>query len=372
MRPAPPARSRASSGYRGESAGALRSWPERSAWWPTSRRRWRSRWLLKSGPGPRKNPRAIFVRPRTKLKSTPLPASLPGIHHVTSITGDVQKCVDFYVSVLGLRFVKKSINQDVPDTYHIYFGDNVGSPGTAMTFFGWPTWPKRRAGSGQITTVSFSVPPGSLDFWKSRRRKLWVEAAATSRFGTESVVVTDPDGIELELVAQATDQPWVPWPDGPVGPDHAIRGFHSVTMTIAETAATFDLLTKTLGFRKAGQEGRRTRFETDKGGPHSMVDVVAAPEGPVGEESVGTVHHVAWRAPGEADQIAWREALVKVGRNVTPVIDRYYFKSIYSREPGGVLFEIATDGPGFTVDETVESLGSSLSPVSYTHLTLPT
>ena len=290
-----------------------------------------------------------------------LAATIPGIHHVTCITGDVQKCVDFYVTVLGLRFIKKSINQDLPDTYHIYFGDLVGSPGTAMTFFGWPTWPKRRAGSGQITTVSFSVPPGSLDFWKSRLRKLGVEAGATSRFGTDAVVLSDPDGIELELVAQATDQPWVPWPDGPVGPDHAIRGFHSVTMTIAETAATFDLLTKTLGFRKAGQEGRRTRFETDKGGPHSMVDVVAAPESPVGEESVGTVHHVAWRAPGEADQIAWREALVEVGHNVTPVIDRYYFKSIYSREPGGVLFEIATDGPGFTVDETVESLGSSLS-----------
>jgi glyoxalase family protein len=287
--------------------------------------------------------------------------TIPGIHHVTCITGDAQKCVDFYVGVLGLRFIKKSINQDVPDTYHIYFGDYVGSPGTAMTFFGWPTWPKRRAGSGQVTTVSFSVPPGSLDFWKDRLRKLGVQASTASKFGTDAVVLTDPDGIELELVAQSSDQPWVRWPDGPVGDDHAIRGFHSVTMTIAETAATFDLLTKTMGFRKAGQEGRRTRFETGKGGPHSIVDVVEAPEGPEGEESVGTVHHVAWRAPDAADQVAWRELLVKAGRNVTPVIDRYYFKSIYSREPGGVLFEIATDGPGFTVDETVESLGSTLS-----------
>ncbi|HEY8797979.1 MAG TPA: ring-cleaving dioxygenase [Candidatus Dormibacteraeota bacterium] len=290
-----------------------------------------------------------------------LTAKIPGIHHVTCITGDVQKCTDFYVGVLGLRFIKKSINQDMPDTYHIYFGDYVGSAGTAMTFFGWPTWPKRRAGSGQITTVSFSVPPGSLDFWKGRLRKLGVEMGATSRFGTDAVVVHDPDGIELELVAQSTDQPWAEWPDAPVGADHAIRGFHSVTMTIAETSATVDLLTKTMGFRKAGQEGHRTRFQTAKGGPHSIVDVVESPEGPVGEESVGTVHHVAWRAPDTADQLAWREALVKAGRNVTPVIDRYYFKSIYSREPGGVLFEIATDGPGFTVDETVESLGSSLS-----------
>jgi len=265
------------------------------------------------------------------------------------------------VSVLGLRFIKKSINQDLPDTYHIYFGDYVGSPGTAMTFFGWPTWPKRKVGSGQITTVSFSVPPGSLEYWKSRLGQLGVPTAARSRFGTEALVVTDPDGIELELVAQATHQPWVPWPDAPVGGDHAIRGFHSVTMTVAEVAATFDLLSQTMGFRKAGQEGSRTRFETGKGGPHSIIDVIASPEGPVGEESIGTVHHVAWRTNDAADQLTWREALVKAGRDVTPVIDRYYFKSIYSREPGGVLFEIATDGPGFTVDETVESLGSTLS-----------
>jgi glyoxalase family protein len=290
-----------------------------------------------------------------------VPTSFPGIHHVTAITGDVQKCVDFYVGVLGLRFIKKSINQDVPDTYHIYFGDYVGSPGTAMTFFGWPTWPKRRTGSGQVTTVSFTVPQRSLDFWNSRLRKLGVEASRTSRFGTDAIVLADPDGIELELVAKPSDQPWVPWPDSAVDVEHAIRGFHSVTMTVAEATATFDLLVKTMGFRKAAQEGRRTRFETGQGGPHAILEVVASPELPEGEESVGTVHHVAWRATDAGRQAEWREVLVKAGRNVTPVIDRYYFKSIYYREPGGVLFEIATDGPGFTVDEPVESLGSSLS-----------
>jgi glyoxalase family protein len=287
--------------------------------------------------------------------------NLPGIHHVTSITADVQKCVDFYVSVLGLRFIKKSINQDMPDTYHIYFGDYVGTPGTAMTFFGWPDWPKRRAGSGQVTTVSFSVPPDSLEFWNSRLRKLGVKASSTSRFGTDAIVLTDPDGIEVELVAQSSRQRWVPWPESPVDEQHAIRGFHSVTMTVAEAAATFDLLVKTMGFRKAGQEGHRTRFETGEGGPHAILDVIESPEGPEGEESIGTVHHVAWRAADAAHQSEWREVLIKVGRNVTPVIDRYYFKSIYFREPGGVLFEIATDGPGFTIDETAESLGSSLS-----------
>ncbi len=291
-----------------------------------------------------------------------MPASLPGIHHVTSITGDVQKCVDFYVTVLGLRFVKKRITQDVPDTYHIYFGDYAGSPGTAMTFFGWPSWPARRAGSGQVTTVSFAVPADSLEFWAGRLRRLDVQSRRTSRFGMDALVLADVDGIELELVGDTSpDFRWVPWPDGPVDSDHAIRGFHSVTMTVAEAAATADLLVNTMGFRKAGQEGRRTRFETGKGGQHSILDLVESPEGPEGEESIGTVHHVAWRATDAAHQAEWREVLVKAGRNVTPLIERYYFKSIYYREPGGVLFEIATDGPGFTVDEPIESLGSTLS-----------
>jgi glyoxalase family protein len=290
-----------------------------------------------------------------------VPASLPGIHHVTSITGDVQRCVDFYVGVLGLRFIKKSINQDVPDTYHIYFGDYLGTSGTAMTFFGWPSWPKRKAGSGQVTTVSFAVPQRSLDFWNGRLRKLGVEMSRASRFGTDAIVLADPDGIELELVGMASDDRWVPWKDSPVDEENAIRGFHSVTMTVAESTATVDLLVKTMGFRKAAQDGRRTRFETGQGGPDAILDVVESPEGPEGEESVGTVHHVAWRAADAAHQSEWREALVKAGRNVTPVIDRYYFKSIYFREPGGVLFEIATDGPGFTIDEPAESLGTTLS-----------
>jgi glyoxalase family protein len=290
-----------------------------------------------------------------------VPASVPGIHHVTAITGDVQKCTDFYVGVLGLRFIKKSINQDLPDTYHIYFGDYVGTSGTAMTFFGWPTWPKRKAGGGQVTTVSFAVPKGSLDYWNSRLRSLGLRVKQTSRFGHEGIAVSDPDGIELELVGDASDERWVPWKDSPVDQDSAIRGFHSVTMTVAESTATIDFLVNTMGFRKSPSEGLRTRFETGQGGPHAILDVVESPEGPEGEESIGTVHHVAWRTDDAGHQAAWREALVKAGRNVTPVIDRYYFKSIYFREPGGVLFEIATDGPGFTIDETAESLGSTLS-----------
>jgi glyoxalase family protein len=288
-------------------------------------------------------------------------ATIPGIHHVTCITRDVQECTDFYVTVLGLRFIKKSINQDLPDTYHIYFGDYLGTPGTAMTFFGWPTWPRQKAGSGQVTAVSFAVPADALDWWSNRLDRLGVDHRRISRFGTEGIVLRDADGIELELVGQASDERWKPWTDGPVGREHAIRGFHSVTLTVAEAAATFNLLTTSMGFRKAGNEGARTRFETGAGGPHSILDVIESPEGPAGEESVGTVHHVAWRTPDAPSQVGWRELLMRAGRNVTPVIDRWYFKSIYYREPGGVLFEIATDGPGFTVDEPAEKLGTTLS-----------
>ena len=288
-------------------------------------------------------------------------SSIPGIHHVTCITGDVQRCTDFYVSVLGLRFIKKSINQDLPDTYHIYFGDYLGTPGTAMTFFGWPTWPKQRAGSGQVTTVSFQVPSGSLGFWSARLKKLGFEHGKASRFGVDALTLRDADAIAVELVADASDDRWVPWKEGPIDESHAIRGFHSVALTVAESAATADLLTATMGFRKVSSDGPRTRFETGEGGPHAVLDLVESPEGPVGEESIGTVHHVAWRTPDAENQAWWRDRLLQAGRNVTPVIDRWYFQSIYYREPGGVLFEIATDGPGFTVDETPEKLGSGLS-----------
>jgi len=290
-----------------------------------------------------------------------VPAAMPGIHHVTSITGDVQKNVDFYVSVLGLRFVKKSINQDLPDTYHLYFADYLGSPGTAMTFFGWPTWPSRRAGSGQVMTVAFAVPEPSLDFWVARLRRLGVEHERVSRFGSDVVGLHDPDGIEIELVGAASDLEVTPWRESPVPVEHAIHGFHSVALVVAESAATFELLTGAMGFRQVAHEGVRTRFETGAGGADAIVDVINSPEGPVGEESIGTVHHVAWRAPDDAAQKQWRETLVAAGRNVTPIIDRYYFKSIYYREPGGVLFEIATDTPGFTIDEAPEALGSGLS-----------
>jgi glyoxalase family protein len=298
-----------------------------------------------------------------------VPENVPGIHHLTSITGDVQKCVDFYVSVLGLRFVKQSVNFDVPDTYHIYFGDRFGTPGTAMTFFGWHHLPWRRAGNGQVTVIAFAVPERSLDFWSGRLRELGVASSRSERFGAGVIALRDPDQIQIELVGQSSDDRWSVWPDSPVGADDQIRGFHSVLLSLAEEEPTARFLSETMGFRALGREDGRVRFGTGPGGPNALLDIVTDPKLHTGEEATGTVHHVAWRALDDAHEVAWREALVAAGRTVTPVIERKYFRSIYSREPGGVLFEIATDKPGFTVDEPEESLGSGLQlPPQHEHL----
>ena len=289
-----------------------------------------------------------------------MPAQLPGIHHVTCITGDVQRNVDFYVGALGLRFIKKTVNFDVPDTYHLYYADYVGTPGSAMTFFGWPHLPWGAQGAGQVREVSFAVPPASLDFWSARLRQLGVEAARSRRFDTEVIAFEDPDRMRVELVGEAADARWAAWEEGPVAPEHQIRSFHSVTLLENDPEPTARFLTETMGFRAEGADGDRLRFITGEGGPTAILEVVADPSAPRGEEAVGTVHHVAWRALDDPHELAWRESVVAAGRDVTPVIDRKYFHSIYFREPGGVLFEIATDGPGFTVDEPAVELGSGL------------
>ena len=289
-----------------------------------------------------------------------MPASVPGIHHVTCITGDVQRNVDFYVSVLGLRFIKKTVNFDVPDTYHLYFADYLGTPGTAMTFFGWPHLPWKAQGAGQVAAVSFAVPGRSIDYWAARLRELGVEAIQGTRFDTDVVSFRDPDQLRLELVGEASDDRWTPWPEGPVPAGSAIRGFHSVSLLVNEEGPSARFLTESFGFREVGREAGRVRYRTGEGGPGALLELLADPHAPIGEEAIGTVHHVAWRATADDHQLAWREALVGAGRQVTRVINRKYFHSIYFREPGGVLFEIATDLPGFTVDEPAESLGSAL------------
>ena len=294
------------------------------------------------------------------MKTTAVPASIPGIHHVTCIAGEVQRNVDFYVGVLGLRFIKQTVNFDVPDTYHLYYADLVGTPGTAMTFFGWPHLPWRPQGSGQITEVAFAIPAGSIQFWADRLRALDVDCRQMERFGSEVLAFKDPDELQLVLVGEASDARFVAWPDGPVDPAHQIRGFHSVALLETDARPTQGFLIATMGFREAGREGSRVRFETGMGGPGALLDVLEDAAAARGEEAVGTVHHVAWRALDDTHELAWREALLAAEVEVTPVIQRKYFRSIYFKEPGGVLFEIATDDPGFAVDETVEALGAAL------------
>ena len=281
-----------------------------------------------------------------------MPKSIPGIHHVTAIAGDPQRNLEFYTGLLGLRLVKLTVNFDDPDTYHLYYGDGAGRPGTILTFFPWPGAPKGRTGTGQLTVVAFSAPEGALGYWMERVRAHGIDFEGPStRFGEQVLAFRDPDGLRLELVSHAG------------GEGHAIRGFHGVTLSEQGHERTAALLTGTLGFRFAGQAGNRFRYQTAFGGPGSFVDILDLPEEPPGRVAAGTVHHVAWRAAGAAEQQAWREEIARQGLNVTPVVDRKYFRSIYFREPGGVLFEIATDPPGFTVDEPLEELG--------THLLLP-
>jgi glyoxalase family protein len=285
---------------------------------------------------------------------------IAGIHHVTAMAGDPQANVDFYTGALGLRLVKKTVNFDDPGTYHLYYGDELGHPGTIMTFFPWPLARRGVQGAGQATVTAFSVPEGSLGYWTERLSRLDVAFDDPKpRLGEEVLTVLDPDGLRLELVARAGDDRQG-WTGGPVPAEKAIRGFDGVTLTEWNLDVTQGVLAETMGFRRVGEEGNRVRFEVGPGGAGTRVDVLVSPAAARGHVSAGTVHHVAFRAVDEADQLAWREAVAESGLYVTPVLDREYFHSIYFREPGGVLFEIATDPPGFTRDETIASLGSSL------------
>ncbi len=284
-----------------------------------------------------------------------------GIHHITAISSDVHRNMKFYTQVLGLRFVKKSVNQDDPGTYHLYYGDYAGSPGTILTFFPWVGIRRGRPGSGQSYATAFSVPAGSLTFWRKRFLDLKVETlAAEKRFSDEVLTFFDPDGLRLELVATSESDARPPAPSAQVPVEHAIRGFHGTTLGLHETSATTALLTEAMGYHLVNQSGHRSRFSAGTG-PGSYVDLLTDPALPRGLDGAGTIHHVAFRVPDDAAQLAARSLLQERGLQVSPVIDRAYFKSIYYREPGGVLFEIATDQPGFAIDEPVETLGSRLS-----------
>lgn len=284
-----------------------------------------------------------------------------GIHHVTAIASDPQRNIDFYSGLMGLRLVKLTVNFDDPTAYHLYYGDEVGHPGTILTFFSWRGAPQGLLGTGQLTATAFSVPEGAVSFWADKLRVKGVHVEGPfARFNEQVLSFADPDGLRLELV-ETRNANGSFWKDGPVPPEYALRGFRGVTIT-AEVAheRTSSLLTETMGFRETNQAGNNLRYEVGSGGSVAIVDLVSEPKAKRGLVSVGTVHHIAWRTPNDDQQKAWRQRLVEVGLGVTPVIDRKYFHSIYFREPGGVLFEIATDPPGFTVDETAAELGTRL------------
>jgi glyoxalase family protein len=286
---------------------------------------------------------------------------IPGIHHITAIASDPQRNLDFYTQVLGLRLVKLTVNFDAPDTYHFYFGDGAGHPGSILTFFPWPDAHRGLHGTRQATMIAFSIPAGSTGFWVDRLKQQGMSPSTPiDRFGEEVVPFVDPDGLQLELVAVDSPPATSSWEEGPVPPEHALGGFHGVTLLEEGFEATSALLKETFGFQLTHEAENRARFEalSDQYGRH--IDLISLPDAPLGRLGAGIVHHVAWRAADEAQQLAWRERLIELEYDVTPVLDRQYFHSIYFREPGGVLFEIATDPPGFATDEQTDCLGSSL------------
>ena len=287
--------------------------------------------------------------------------NLLGLHHITAMASDPRANFDFYTRVLGLRFIKKSVNQDDPGTYHLYYGDYAGSPGTAITFFPWPGLRRGRPGTGQAYATAFSIPAGSLAFWQERLVKLGIATEpVTTRFGDQVLTAFDPDGLRLELVATHEPDLRPPAPSKDVPAAHGIRGFHSSTLGLVNAQATATVLTKVMGYRLAAEDGPRARYTISAGGPGTYVDLLTDPSLPRGLNGAGTIHHVAFRTPTDASQSQAHTEIAKTGLHISPIIDRAYFKSIYYREPAGVLFEIATDQPGFAIDEPIESLGTKL------------
>lgn len=282
-----------------------------------------------------------------------------GLHHVTAIASDPQRNLDFYTDVLGLRFVKKTINFDDPGTYHFYFGDDAGTPGTILTFFPWPHATRGTAGAGEVTHTAFSVPAASIAYWEQRlaAKNVAVESKQ-ERMGETVLTFSDPDGMKIELVGHA-EQSVLKAPrfaDVPV--EHAIRGFFGVTMLERDRSQTEAALAL-LGFAKVAEEGNRLRFSAAGDALGNHLDVIVDPKAARGRTGAGTVHHIAFRSEDYDDQKEWH-AVISQYLGVSPVMERDYFRSIYFREPGGVLFELATDIPGFAIDEPLESLGEEL------------
>lgn len=284
-----------------------------------------------------------------------------GLHHITAIADNAQRNYDFYTKVLGLRLVKKTVNFDDPGTYHFYFGDEAGSPGTILTFFPWEGTGRGYTGSGMATETGYSVPEGSLGFWADRFKQFHVKQEEISeRFGEQYLSFQDPDGLKLDLVVPAHTDNRKGWETKEVTAHVATKGFHSVALTVKNVTPTASVLTDILDYKLLKQEGNRYRFTTDAVETASIVDIVEAPDLAPGRGAAGTNHHVAFRVKDDNILMEFREKIASRGLGITPRIDRDYFFSLYFREPGGVLFELATDNPGFAKDEPLNELGTSL------------
>jgi glyoxalase family protein len=284
-----------------------------------------------------------------------------GLHHVTAIAGAAQENLDFYSGVLGMRLVKKSVNQDDPGTYHLFYADAAGHPGTDLTFFPWSQMAPSRAGHGLSVEVALAVPAGSLDYWGERLQRAGTRVdAIEQRFGERALPLQDPHGLRVALVEIGDGRTFSPWDDSPVPAERQVRGLHGARLWERDLAPTAAFLTTVLGFAHLASEAGWERFALPGGGSGHTIDVRQTPEARRGAWGVGSIHHLAWRVDDDAHQAAVREEVERAGQRPTPVIDRFWFRSVYFKEPGGVLFELATDGPGFAVDEDPAHLGEHL------------
>jgi glyoxalase family protein len=292
-----------------------------------------------------------------------------GIHHVTAIAGNAKRNFDFYTKVLGLRFIKKTVNFDDPNTYHFYYGDETGSPGSILTFFPWEGIQTGRRGTRQVTEIGYSVPAGSLGFWEKRfQDHNVIYNKVAEKFSEQYLTFLDPDGLKFELTISKNPDDRQAWTQGGLSEANAIKGFHNVTITTNKMEKTAEVLTKVLDFHLQETAVNRSRFQSDNVSVAGIVDLVEAPGEMAGHVAGGSVHHVAFRVKDEATLMYYRDKVVAMGLNITEKIDRNYFYSLYFREPGGVLFELATDNPGFQVDEPLAELGTHLMlPEQYEH-----
>lgn len=283
-----------------------------------------------------------------------------GLHHITAIADNAKRNLDFYTQVLGVRLVKKTVNFDDPGTYHFYFGNEEGTPGTILTFFPWEGIGRGTNGSGLATHIGYSVPKGSLEFWKNRLKNFNVNVEEGEIFGEKLISFQDPDGLQLQFIESSTLDDRKVWTTDDIKDENALKGFHNITLTLKKADPTIKVLTDIFGYDLQKQEGERYRFATDAIATANLVDIIENDKIPAGRNAAGTNHHVAFRVKDDNVLMEFREKVMSAGLNITPKIDRDYFYSLYFREPGGVLFEIATDNPGFTVDEPLNELGIHL------------